>query len=76
LADLVTHATAAVALEMGPTFMAELKKSLVEKFLPDLAPDKQTEIEDDIDQVTEQVEQENRDMKKGEIKSFDKGAAA
>ncbi len=50
-AEILEQAQAAVSLEMGPKFMAEQRKRLVPKFLPDLPPSTKQEIEQEIETI-------------------------
>jgi hypothetical protein len=58
--DLLTRASEAIALEMGPTFTAEQKKRLVTQLLPDVDPTLADTIGREIDsgqtRVTSQLE--------------------
>jgi len=48
-AEMLEQSQAAVSLEMGPTFMKELRASLVPKFLPNLTPETQAAIEKELE---------------------------
>lgn len=67
---LIEQAQAATTLEMGPKFMAEQKKRLVPKFLPDLAPDKQAEIEAECEETAVAVAEHTEEKRQMEIASM------
>jgi hypothetical protein len=50
-AEIIEQAQAATTLEMGPTFMNEVRKRLVPKFLPDVAPEIAAKIEKELEQT-------------------------
>lgn len=66
-ADVLQEAQAAMGLEMGPLFMAELKKRLVAKFLPDQPVDKLEMIEEEIDKLVQEDAQRKVDMEKAKL---------
>ena len=54
-AEILEQAQAAVALEMPAEFMAELKKRLVQKFIPDASPELVGRIEKAIDTAAKEA---------------------
>jgi len=79
-AELIEQSQAAVGLEMPPTFMNELRKRLVSKFLPEVSTQVMDAIEQEMDAmpVTSPAQQRAEEMKLryGQPKPGQPGAGA
>jgi hypothetical protein len=65
--DVLQQAQAAVSLEMPPSVMAELKKRLIAKFLPDAPPDVVDRLEADIDAAVAAAAKQQAQMDKAKL---------
>lgn len=68
-ADILEQAQAAITLEMGPTFMTELKRRLVPKFLPDVTDETLAKIVAELEKVTKESADMDRQQKKAELQA-------
>ena len=73
-ADVLQQAQAAMSLEFGPIFHAELKKRLVPKFLPDASPDTMEQIETEIVQGAQDKANQQDQMQQAELQIMQKQA--
>jgi hypothetical protein len=69
-AEILEQANAAIALPMGPTFMAEQCKRLVPKFMPDLPLDKAEVIKKEIDTAAKEQAEMDKATKKAELQAI------
>jgi hypothetical protein len=69
-AEILEQAQAAIALPMGPTFMAEQCKRLINKFMPDLPLDKKETIEGEIDKQAKAQAEMDMKTKEAELKAI------
>jgi hypothetical protein len=68
--EILQQVQAATTLPMGPTFMAQMCKRMIVKFMPDLPSDVQAVIEKEIDKHAKEAAEIDAAMKDAELKSM------
>jgi hypothetical protein len=68
--EILQQVQAATTLPMGPTFMAQMCKRMIVKFMPDLPSDVKSKIEAEIDTQAKAQAEMDAKMKAAELKSM------
>lgn len=71
--EILEQAQAAITLEMPPTFMREVKKRLIPKFLPDAPPQVIEDIEKELEKAAKQAATMDQQTHQASLKSIASG---